>query len=86
MQDFLNAKITEKNYEYFKQNIQRYKVLWNKYVDNKVLDMLEEYIELTETFYNVNETRNFYFTENIFNEETIEKEQIKKTDNETVYF
>jgi len=82
LKDFLNAKITEKNYGYFKQNIQRYRLLWSKYVDNKVLDMLEEYIELTETFYNINETRNFYFTENIFNETPVEKEQIEKTNDE----
>ena len=80
LKDFLNAKITEKNYEYFKQNIGRYKLLWNEYVDNKVLDMLDEYIELTASFYNVNETRNIYFTENIFKEEANNKESIGQKD------
>ena len=87
LKDFLNAKITEKNYEYFKQNIQRYKLLWGKYVDNKVLDMLEEYVELTETFYKVNETRNIYFTENIFDKEIIneDNDQLKDELNNNIF-
>ncbi|MDD5021917.1 MAG: hypothetical protein PHR82_07325, partial [Endomicrobiaceae bacterium] len=68
LNDYLTSKITSGDYGYYKNNIARYKKLWTKYVDNKVLSLLDEYILQADKFYSVNMARNNYFTDNIFNE------------------
>ncbi|GEM_PF-2653963 len=68
LKDYLTSKITSADYEYYKNNIEIYKKLWAKYVDNKVLSLLDVYISQADKFYAVNTDRNGYFTENIFNE------------------
>lgn len=68
LNDYLTSKITSDDYEYYKQNIGEYKKLWAKYVDNKVLSLLDEYILEADKFYVINAARNNYFTDNIFNE------------------
>jgi hypothetical protein len=59
--DYLTSKITSKDYEYYKQNIDEYKKLWVKYVDNRVLSLLEEPLRQADVFYTVNTERNKYF-------------------------
>ena len=66
--DYLTTKITPGDYEYYKNNIDKYRQIYNKYVDNRVLSLLDEYISETDKFYNVNLDRNIYFTKNIFKE------------------
>ena len=39
LRDYVSSKITSDDYEYYKQNIDAFKQLWNKYVDNKVLSL-----------------------------------------------
>lgn len=68
LNDYLTSKITSDDYEYYKKNIGEYKKLWAKYVDNKVLSLLDEYIAEADKFYVINAERNTYFTDNIFNE------------------
>ncbi|MFA7675069.1 MAG: metallophosphoesterase, partial [Endomicrobiia bacterium] len=68
LNDYLTSKITSDDYEYYKKNVGEYKKLWAKYVDNKVLSLLDEYIAEADKFYTINAERNTYFTDNIFNE------------------
>lgn len=63
LRDFLNSKITVEDYEYYKENIETYKELWNKYVDNRVLSLLDGYIAEADKFYEINNDRNTYFTD-----------------------
>ena len=63
--DFLASKITADDYAYFQANKEEFMNLWVKYIDNKKLELLGEYIELAETFYTVNLDRNKYFFDNI---------------------
>ncbi|MDR1942276.1 MAG: hypothetical protein LBQ47_08110, partial [Endomicrobium sp.] len=67
LKDLLGGKITSSDYEYYKNNIERYKTLYVKYVDNKVLSLLDEYIERVGEFYKINVDRNDYFSDSIFN-------------------
>ena len=80
--DFLNAKITEQNYEYFKNNIEKYKNLWDKYADNDVLNLLKEYIAQNSIFYDINKKRNDYFAKNIFEGVKYNSSNIIKTSND----
>ena len=64
--DYITTKITLDNYEYYKENIEKYKRIYNKYVDNRVLSLLDEYLAETDKFYAINLDRNNYFTKNIF--------------------
>ncbi|GAB1402595.1 hypothetical protein MASR1M68_15060 [Elusimicrobiota bacterium] len=83
LNEYLTSKITSDDYEYYKNNIARYKKLWAKYVDNKVLSLLDEYIAQSDAFYKINTARNNYFTDNIFNEINISAiTPSVKTDNE----
>ena len=79
LKDYMSIKITSDDYEYYKENIETYKRLYNKYVDNKVLTLLQPYMEEIDTFYKINTDRNDYFTENIFDGiETDKIENIKE--------
>ena len=66
--DYLTTKITLDNYKYYKNNIERYKQVYNKYVDNRILSLLDKYLAETDKFYAINLDRNNYFTKNIFKE------------------
>ena len=68
LKDYVTSKITADDYEYYKENIAQYRQLWNKYVDNKVLSLLDNYIAEADKFYKINTDRNIYFTRNMFNE------------------
>jgi len=68
LKDYLTSKITSDDYVYYKQNIEKYKQLGAKYVDNKVLSLLDGYLAEADKFYEINTERNNYFTDNIFNE------------------
>lgn len=66
LSDYLNNKISAKDYAYFSQNLQRYRLLWAKYADSNRLEPLAEYTELLDKFYTTNIDRNGYFIEQIF--------------------
>ena len=69
LKNYVTSKITSDDYVYYKENIDTYKQLWDKYVDNRVLSMLDEYIDEVDKFYKVNLDRNLYFAENLFSSE-----------------
>ncbi|GEM_PF-5248910 len=71
LKDYVSSKITSDDYEYYKENIDTFRQLWNKYVDNKVLSLLDEYIAEADKFYKINTDRNIYFTDNMFTEESV---------------
>ena len=71
VRDYVSSKITSRDYEYYKDNIETYKKLWNEYVDNRVLSLLEEYIAEADKFYKINTDRNIYFTDNMFKEQDV---------------
>ena len=78
LQNYLNSKITAQDYKYYTDNIAKYKELWNRYVDNRVLSLLDEYIKQADAFYKTNNERNIYFANKIF-----EDKEINKIKNET---
>ncbi|MDD5021515.1 MAG: HD domain-containing protein [Endomicrobiaceae bacterium] len=67
LENYLTSKITAEDYEYYLENMNTYKQLWNKYVDTRVLSLLDEYLAEADKFYKVNTDRNKYFADNIFN-------------------
>ncbi len=69
LRDYVTSKITSDDYKYYKNNIETYKKLWNKYVDNKVLSLLDEYLVEADKFYDINNDRNIYFTNNMFHKD-----------------
>ena len=83
LKDYMSTKITSDDYEYYKENIETYKRLYNKYVDNKVFSLLKPYMDEVDTFYKINSDRNDYFTQNLFNGiETQKIENIKEESKE----
>lgn len=68
LENYVTSKITSSDYEYYKENINEYRLLWNKYVDNRVLSLLDEYMAEADKFYEINTDRNIYFTKNMFDE------------------
>ena len=73
LQNYLNSKITSQDYKYYSDNIAKYKELWNKYVDNRVLSLLDDYIKQADSFYKTNNERNIYFANKIFENEKTNK-------------
>ncbi len=65
LENYLTNKITAYDYEYYLENIGTYKKLWNKYVDTRLLSMLDKYMEESDKFYKINTDRNKYFADNI---------------------
>ncbi|MCL2485241.1 MAG: hypothetical protein FWF32_04205, partial [Endomicrobia bacterium] len=61
IKDYLMSKITSRDYDYYKENIETYRKLWVKYVDNRVLSLLDEHIKESDIFYDINVYRNEYF-------------------------
>jgi len=85
LKDYVKSKITAKDYKYYSENIQKYRKLWNKYVDNKVLSLLDEYIAETDNFYKVNNDRNIYFTNNMFQKnDVLKKIETKQTEKDDI--
>ena len=78
LKDYVSSKITSDDYEYYKENIGTFRQLWNKYVDNKVLSLLDDYIAEADKFYKINTDRNIYFTNNMFKESDV----LNKLENE----
>ena len=78
LKDYVSSKITSDDYEYYKENIGTFRQLWNKYVDNKVLSLLDDYIAEADKFYKINMDRNIYFTNNMFKESDV----LNKLENE----
>ncbi|MBR3627480.1 MAG: hypothetical protein IKN42_01380 [Elusimicrobia bacterium] len=68
LKDYVTSKITSDDYVYYKENIDTCRQLWNKYIDNRVLSLLDEYIAEADKFYKINTDRNIYFTRNMFKE------------------
>lgn len=68
LKDYVTSKITSDDYVYYKENIDTYRQLWGKYIDNRVLNLLDEYIVEADKFYKINTDRNIYFTRNMFKE------------------
>ena len=64
-QDYLTGKITTDDCNYYKQNIEKFKYLWVKYIDNKEIAALQDYENMSDTFYKINFERNNYFMENM---------------------
>ncbi|MDR1195470.1 MAG: hypothetical protein LBL00_03230, partial [Endomicrobium sp.] len=65
IKNFLEGKITASDYEYYAGNIETYKTLYAKYVDNKVLSLLDKYLNRVERFYEINVDRNKYFAQSL---------------------
>ncbi|MDR1926208.1 MAG: hypothetical protein LBQ13_00765, partial [Endomicrobium sp.] len=63
--DYLSGKITSDDYMYYQANIQEFKRLWVKYIDNQKLELLAPYESIVDAFYDVNVNRNQYFIDNI---------------------
>ncbi|MDR1942064.1 MAG: hypothetical protein LBQ47_07035, partial [Endomicrobium sp.] len=66
LKNFLNSKITASDYKYYQDNIDKYRKLYVKYIDNKVLSLLDDYIKRAQDFYDINLQRNGYFSQNLF--------------------
>ncbi len=71
LKDYVSSKITSDDYEYYEKNIDTFRQLWNKYVDDRVLSLLDEYLAEADKFYKINNDRNIYFTNNIFTEKNV---------------
>ncbi len=69
LRDYITTKITSQDYKYYKENIKEYIEIYNKYADNRVLSLLEDYIKEVDNFYEINDDRNIYFTDNLFSAE-----------------
>ncbi|MDR2192337.1 MAG: hypothetical protein LBO62_05635 [Endomicrobium sp.] len=87
LRNFLSGKITAADYEYYKNNMELYKKLYVKYVDNKVLSLLDDYISQAGKFYEVNLDRNKYFANSlgvsspsVFAVDAINSLQLQSTD------
>ncbi|MDR0724050.1 MAG: hypothetical protein LBF23_02570, partial [Endomicrobium sp.] len=65
LRDYLTSQITSNDYVYYKNNIDKFKKLWIKYVDNKKINKLEQYEKVANEFYEINLNRNDYFIDNI---------------------
>jgi len=79
LKDYVTSKITSSDYDYYMENIDTYKQLWNKYVDNRVLSLLDDYMAEADKFYKINNDRNIYFTNNMFKESDV----LNKIESET---
>jgi len=62
---YLTNKLTADEYEYFINNMARFKLLWKKYVDINGIIELDSYLNLFNDFYQDNVERNRFFIKNI---------------------
>ncbi len=58
---FLGNKISADDYDYFKANLPRFRLVWSQYIQNDRLSMLDSYIRLAGDFYETNLQRNEAF-------------------------
>jgi hypothetical protein len=65
LKEFLSGKITASDYLYYKDNIEKFQRMYIKYVDNKVLALLDGYILRGSDFYEINLDRNKYFAKQL---------------------
>ncbi|MCL2144589.1 MAG: DEAD/DEAH box helicase family protein, partial [Endomicrobia bacterium] len=72
LKDFMSSKITSDDYRYYEENKEEFRNLWVRYIDNKKIELLDEYRKVAEEFYEVNIARNKYFFDNIEGLEAIE--------------
>lgn len=63
--DYLTSKITSDDCKYYQANIDKFKYLWVKYIDDKQIVAMAEYEEISDKFYAINLARNNYFLANI---------------------
>ncbi|MDR3113121.1 MAG: hypothetical protein LBU09_01960, partial [Endomicrobium sp.] len=65
IKEFLSGKITASDYRYYKDNIEKFGELYVKYVDNKVLSLIDGYMRRGSDFYEINLDRNKYFAKQL---------------------
>ncbi|MDD2523943.1 MAG: hypothetical protein PHT81_03760, partial [Endomicrobiaceae bacterium] len=63
--DYLTGKITSDDCLYYKANIDKFKYLWVKYIDNRQLVAMANYEAISDKFYEINFARNNYFLANM---------------------
>jgi hypothetical protein len=63
--DYLTGKITADDCTYYKDNIDKFKYLWVKYIDNKQISAMAGYETVSDKFYEINFARNNYFLQNM---------------------
>lgn len=64
LRDYLSYKVSVEDYEYVKNNISRYNLLWVRYIGNNEFMTLVPYFELLDKYYQVNLARNECFLDN----------------------
>ncbi|MDR1194954.1 MAG: hypothetical protein LBL00_00580, partial [Endomicrobium sp.] len=65
LRDFMSSKITADDYEYYEANNREFQTLWVKYIDNRKIELLDQYRKVADEFYKVNIDRNKYFFDNM---------------------
>ena len=83
LRDYITTKITSGDYQYYKENIEEYRETYNKYVDNRVLSLLDVYIKEVDNFYEINSDRNIYFADNLFGKSEGQKVGSSEAANDT---
>jgi L-aspartate oxidase len=68
LDDYCNTKIAADDHEYFVRNLDRFRLLWEKYNGTAELLALEPCLDSLHEYYEVNLARNNYFVENILKE------------------
>lgn len=64
---YLKIQVNKEEYEYYRKNIKLYTELYNKYIDNKVLSLLNKSFLKADEFYEKNFERHELFIDNVFN-------------------
>ena len=62
---YLSGKVTSDDLKYYKNNIEKFKSLWVRYIDNRLIKSLAEYEQTADKFYEINLHRNNYFMLNM---------------------
>ena len=58
LSDFYHARISAQDYAYFMQNYEKFNNLWQKYIGNNGLDLLNPLFDKYKKYYEVNLKRN----------------------------
>ncbi|MFC1501750.1 hypothetical protein ACFL58_04825, partial [Elusimicrobiota bacterium] len=64
-EDYFGNKISAEDLEYFNANIDDFRFMWAKYINNYKLSLLDPYFDLLSEYYSANIKRNEAFVENI---------------------
>jgi hypothetical protein len=59
----LKGKISASDYDYLKQNFNRFNMHWAKYIGSDRINMLSPYFDLMKKYYEINIARNYDFVE-----------------------